>query len=152
MFCVTVIESSNVKQDKYQRSSSLTIIKNSDRSQHMTAPLKIIKPAGVLDGVKASQLCQQVSELLAAGNNLVLLDMTDVDSIDSSGLGALTIALKMLRTAGGDLYLCSISEPVRNFLSIMRMDRLFGHPITKAKSQVVEVGAIVNPQRPDVRD
>jgi anti-anti-sigma factor len=141
-----------VELNKYQRSSSLTIIKNSDRSQNMTAPLKIIKPAGILDGVKANELCQQVCKLLAAGDNLVLLDMTDVDSIDSSGLGALTIALKMLRTAGGDLYLCSISAPVQNLLSITRMDCLFRIQIAKGESKIVEVSKIVNPQRPDVRD
>jgi anti-sigma B factor antagonist len=94
----------------------------------MAAPIEIIKPAGVLDGVKANELCHQVSELLAAGNNLVMIDMTNVNFIDSSGLGALMIALKMLRSAGGDLYLCSIAEPVRNLLSITRMDRLFDNP------------------------
>jgi anti-sigma B factor antagonist len=114
-------------------------------SQYMAAPIKIIKPAGVLDGVKANELCHQVSELLASGNNLVMLDMTDVNFIDSYGLGALMIALKMLRTAGGDLYLCSIAEPVRNLLSVTRMDRLFDNP-------TIALTSIVNPKLPDVRD
>jgi anti-sigma B factor antagonist len=109
----------------------------------MAAPLKIIKPAGILDGAKANELCQQVSELLVSGNNFVLLDMTDVDSIDCSGLGALIVALKMLRTAGGDLYLCSIAEPVSNLLQITRMDRLFENP--------ERVSTIVNPKMPNVR-
>jgi anti-anti-sigma factor len=94
----------------------------------MAAPLKIIKPAGIIDSVKANELCNQVSALLATGNNLVLLDMTDVRSIDSSGLSALIIALKMLKTAGGNLYLCSIAAPVRDLLNVTRMDRLFEQP------------------------
>ena len=94
----------------------------------MAAPLKIIKPAGIIDSVQANELCNQVSALLATGNNLVLLDMTDVHSIDSSGLSALIIALKMLRTAGGDLYLCSIAAPVRDLLNVTQMDRLFVQP------------------------
>lgn len=102
----------------------------------MTAPLTIIKPAGVLDGVKANQLCQQVSQSLALGNNFVMLDLADVNSIDSSGLGALIIALKMLRTAGGDLYLCSIAEPVRSLLSMTRMDRLFENAIVPSLLRV----------------
>ena len=102
----------------------------------MTAPLTIIKPAGILDGVKANQLCRQVSELLASGNNFVMLDLADVNFIDSSGLGALIIALKMLRTAGGDLYLCSIAEPVRSLLSMTRMDRLFEHAIVPSLVRV----------------
>lgn len=102
----------------------------------MTAPLTIIKPAGVLDGVKANQLCHQVSELLASGNNFVMLDLADVNFIDSSGLGALIIALKMVRTAGGDLYLCSIAEPVRSLLSMTRMDRLFENAIVPSLVRV----------------
>jgi anti-anti-sigma factor len=93
----------------------------------MAAPLSIIKPAGVLDGIQANQLRHQVSELLASGHNFVMLDLADVNFIDSSGLSALIIALKMLRIAGGDLYLCSIAEPVRNLLSMTRIDRLFGN-------------------------
>jgi anti-anti-sigma factor len=91
----------------------------------MTIPLSIIKPAGVLDGIQANELRHQVSELLASGHNFVMLDLADVNFIDSYGLSVLIIALKMLRIAGGDLYLCSIAEPVRNLLSMTRMDRLF---------------------------
>jgi anti-sigma B factor antagonist len=91
----------------------------------MADSLKIIKPAGVLDGIQANELRHQVSELVAGGNNFVMLDLADVNFIDSSGLGFLIVALKMLRTAGGDLYLCSIAEPVRNLLTMTRMDRLF---------------------------
>ncbi len=91
----------------------------------MADSLKIIKPAGALDGIQANELRHQVSELVAGGNNFVLLDLADVNEIDSSGLGFLIVALKMLRTAGGDLYLCSIAEPVHNLLRMTRMDRLF---------------------------
>jgi anti-sigma B factor antagonist len=107
------------------------------------APITTIKPAGILDGVKANQLRQQVSELLAVGNNRVMLDMADVNFIDSSGLSALIVSLKMLRTAGGDLYLCSIAEPVRNLLSITRMDRLFENsldPISLAEPLLIQGG------------
>jgi anti-anti-sigma factor len=110
----------------------------------MAVSLKIIKPAGVIDGVQANELHQQVSALVAAGNNLVLLDMADVNFIDSSGLGSLIVTLKMLRTAGGDLYLYSIAEPVRNLLAATRMDRLFAKPIAPT--------LLGNAKLPDVRD
>jgi anti-anti-sigma factor len=117
----------------------------------MAASLKVIKPVGVLDAVKAIELRQQVSELLASGNNLVLLDMADVNSIDSSGLSALIITLKMLRTAGGDLYLCSIAEPVKNLLSVTQMDRLFDNPLVEHLPQRIAPTTIVNSQMSDVR-
>ena len=91
----------------------------------MPVPLKVIKPAGILDGVQASQLRQQVSELVASGNNLVLLDLADVNFIDSTGLGTLVVALKMLRNAGGDLYLCSLAAPVKQLFALTGMDSVF---------------------------
>ncbi len=95
----------------------------------MAAPLKIIKPAGILDGIQAHSLRHQVSELVASGNNFVLLDLADVNFIDSYGLGTLIVAVKMLRMAGGDLYLCSIAEPVQHLFNLTRMDRIFGPSI-----------------------
>lgn len=95
----------------------------------MSVNFKIIKPTGVFDRVQADELRQQVSEILANGNNIVLLDMADVNSIDSSGLGALILILKMLRVAGGDLYLYALAEPVRELLSVTQMDRLFENSI-----------------------
>jgi anti-anti-sigma factor len=100
----------------------------------MTTPLTIVKLAGVLDGAQAKELRQQVSASLASGQNFVMLDLADVNFIDSSGLGALIVALKMLRAAGGDLYLCSIAEPVKNLLKMTRMDRLFDDRIADRSS------------------
>ena len=111
----------------------------------MPAPLKVIKPAGILDGAQANQLRQQVSELLASGNNLVLLDLADVNFIDSSGLGALIAVLKMLRTAGGDLYICSLAAPVQHLFTLTRMDGIFetlggptlsGNLISRTRSKI----------------
>jgi anti-anti-sigma factor len=110
----------------------------------MAVSLKIIKPAGVLDSVQANELRQQVSELVAAGNNHILLDMADVNFIDSSGLESLIVTLKILRTAGGELYLYSIAEPVRKLLKVTGMDRLFAKPIAPT--------LLGDAKLPDVRD
>jgi anti-sigma B factor antagonist len=111
--------------------------------QYMATSLTIVKLAGVLDGAQAKELRQQVSASLASGHNFVMLDLADVNFIDSSGLGALIVALKMLRSAGGDLYLCSIAEPVSNLLKMTRMERLFDNQIP--------LSAIGNPKLPNVR-
>ena len=91
----------------------------------MPVPIQVIKPAGVIDGIRANELRHQVSDLVASGNNLVLLDLADVNFIDSSGLGVLIAVLKMLRIAGGDLYLCSIAAPVQHLFALTRMDGIF---------------------------
>jgi anti-anti-sigma factor len=91
----------------------------------MTIPIPVIQPHGILDGVQAKELRQQVGELVAAGNTLVLIDLAEVNFMDSSGLVALVAALKIIKTAGGDLYLCSIADPVKNLFALTRLDRVF---------------------------
>jgi anti-anti-sigma factor len=91
----------------------------------MSTPVKVIQPQGTLDGAKAKELRQQVSELVASGDRFVLIDLAEVNFMDSSGLGALVAALKMIKIAGGNLYLCSIAEPVKIIFALTRMDRVF---------------------------
>jgi anti-anti-sigma factor len=91
----------------------------------MSTPVKVIQPQGILDGAKAKELRQQVSELVASGDRFVLIDLAEVNFMDSSGLGALVAALKMIKIAGGNLYLCSIAEPVKMIFALTRMDRVF---------------------------
>jgi len=45
--------------------------------------------------------------------------------MDSSGLGALVLALKAVRMAGGRLFVCSINEQIRILFELTSMDRVF---------------------------
>ena len=55
----------------------------------------------------------------------MLIDFQDVTFMDSSGLGALVLALKTVRAAGGKLFICSINEQVRMLFELTSMDRVF---------------------------
>lgn len=55
----------------------------------------------------------------------VVLDMTAVKFVDSSGLGALISCLRLLNTRRGDFKLCAMSKPVRALFELMRMHRVF---------------------------
>jgi anti-anti-sigma factor len=55
----------------------------------------------------------------------VLVDCRDVELMDSSGLGALVMALKTLRAAGGRLSLCSMNEQLTMVLALTGMDEVF---------------------------
>jgi anti-anti-sigma factor len=91
----------------------------------MAISIKVLQPEGILDGAKANDIRKQVSEIVETGTNLILIDLTQVNSMDSGGLGGLVAALKMLKTVGGNLYLCSIAEPVKRLFTITQMDRVF---------------------------
>lgn len=91
----------------------------------MSPVVKVVQPSGLLDGTKASQVRQEIDDIVANGADVVLIDLQDVTFIDSSGLGALVSALKAVRAAGGKLFICSINAQVRMLFELTSMDRVF---------------------------
>lgn len=58
------------------------------------------------------------------GNKRIVLDLSQVDFIDSSGLGAIVSSLKTLGS-DGDLVICGVRETVMGLFKITRMNRVF---------------------------
>jgi len=70
--------------------------------------------------------CRELKPLLAAVTApKVVLDLNRVQLIDSSGCGALISYLRQLKSAGGDMKLCSATKPVRMLFELVRMHRIF---------------------------
>lgn len=58
----------------------------------------------------------------------IVIDLEHVQLIDSSGLGALVSALKVIRKTQ-PAALCSLQKPVESLMKLTRMDRMFTiHP------------------------
>jgi anti-anti-sigma factor len=55
----------------------------------------------------------------------VLLDLSGVEAIDSSGIAWLVRRQRHMRQSGGELILHSASPPVSQILKKLRMDRVF---------------------------
>lgn len=55
----------------------------------------------------------------------VVLDLSDLHFIDSSGLGSFLSILRVLNTKGGDLKLAKLNPSVKSMLEMVRMDKLF---------------------------
>ncbi|MDJ0553795.1 MAG: STAS domain-containing protein [Microcoleaceae cyanobacterium MO_207.B10] len=91
----------------------------------MSTVVKYIQPSGILDGTKATQFRQEISEQVEAGADIILIDFQDATFMDSSGLGALVLALKTVRAAGCQLVVCSINEQIRILFELTSMDRVF---------------------------
>ncbi|MDZ7955219.1 STAS domain-containing protein [Nostoc sp. DedQUE09] len=91
----------------------------------MNLNVKVLELSGILDGIRGNQLRREVSDILADGADILLLDMKEVKFIDSSGLGALVSAMQMARTSNAKLFVCSISDQVRMLFELTKMDRIF---------------------------
>lgn len=90
----------------------------------MNPLVKVIQPSGILDRTKAIQFDREITELLAAGTDLVLLDFQDISFMDSSGLGVLVNALKAVKSARRKIAVCSINHQVRMLFELAGVDRL----------------------------
>lgn len=84
----------------------------------------VLRPAGRLNLVTSPQLRNAVDDAVAAGNVLVVVDLSGVEFIDSSGLGALVAGLKSTRAAGGDLRLAAGGAQVVSVLRLTNLDRV----------------------------
>jgi anti-sigma B factor antagonist len=54
----------------------------------------------------------------------IVLDMSALRFVDSSGCGALLSCLRHLNQKGGDLLLCGVQKPVLTLFELVRMHRI----------------------------
>ena len=66
-----------------------------------------------------------VRELLAKGQKKILLNLADVNYIDSSGIGELVSAYTTVRNQGGDLKLLKLTKKVHDLLQITKLYTVF---------------------------
>ncbi len=91
----------------------------------MQSYIKVVKPFGILDGTQANEFRQEVALLLESNHKVILIDFREVTFMDSSGLGALVLCLKTVRSAGGKIFICSVNDQIRMLLELTSMDRVF---------------------------
>ena len=70
-------------------------------------------------------LREQIQRLLAAGDRKFLLDLADVDYIDSSGLGELVTSFTTVRNNEGQLKLLNLTHRVQDLLQITKLLTVF---------------------------
>jgi anti-sigma B factor antagonist len=70
-------------------------------------------------------LRETVSGLLAKGEKKILLNLGDVNYIDSSGIGELVSAFTTVRKQGGDLKLLNLTKKVHDLLQITKLYTVF---------------------------
>ena len=62
---------------------------------------------------------------VAEANDALLLDMSRLAFVDSSGLGALLSCLRAMNGKHGQLHLFGMTKPVRALFELVRMHRIF---------------------------
>lgn len=76
-----------------------------------------------LDASNIKEFKRDIASLTEA-NAKVVMDLSRVQFVDSSGCGAILSYLRQLKAVGGDLKLCSITKPVRALFELVRFHRV----------------------------
>jgi anti-sigma B factor antagonist len=66
-----------------------------------------------------------VRQLLAEDRTLILLNLADVNYIDSSGIGELVSAFTTVKGRGGDMKLLNLTKKVHDLLQITKLFTVF---------------------------
>lgn len=106
---------------------------------HDEAGIAVLKPAGRLDTRTAGAFRQRLRGLIEDGICCIVVDMGQVEFVDSAGLAALVSALKLARTQSGDVRLAALQDPVRLIFEITRLHRTFD--IYEDRAEAVEAFA-----------
>jgi anti-sigma B factor antagonist len=84
----------------------------------------VISVIGELDFSTAPRLREQILELLKGSTSNLVIDVSRLDFVDSSGLGVLVAAMKRMRERKGRLMLRSPSANTSKVLQVSGLDKL----------------------------
>jgi anti-sigma B factor antagonist len=76
-------------------------------------------------GDEIHQLRDAVRGLLQQGKKKIILNLAEVDYIDSSGVGELVGAFTTVRSSGGELKLLNLSQKVQDVLHVTKLYTVF---------------------------
>lgn len=79
----------------------------------------------LMGGPETVEVHDKVKEVVSKGINRVVLDLSKVKWVNSSGLGAMMGAMTTVRNAQGDLRLTGVTEKVQSLLMITKLVTIF---------------------------
>ncbi|WP_460786754.1 STAS domain-containing protein [Nocardioides maradonensis] len=85
----------------------------------------IVAVGGEIDVYTAPKLRDTITDLVAAGTYELVVDMTAVEFLDSTGLGVLVGGLKKVRANGGSLELICNNDRLLKIFKITGLAKVF---------------------------
>ena len=80
---------------------------------------------GRLDTVSSKMFEEKVLALVDGGERRIVIDLSRMDYVSSSGLRVFLVASQRLTPSGGNLVLCSLREPVKQVFDIVGFYSIF---------------------------
>ncbi len=86
--------------------------------------VQIVHVKGSIDGATAEKFGQDINMVLGSNDQQFVLDLTDLQYINSAGLRVLLAMAKSVNKRGGRCVLCGLSEGVRNVIELAGFHRI----------------------------
>lgn len=88
--------------------------------------MPVLDVVGEIDIYTTPQFKEAVSAAIDEGKPGIVINMSQVTYMDSSGFGTLLSATKRLRPINGALYLSGCNDAINRMLQITRLNTIFG--------------------------
>ena len=85
----------------------------------------IVSVAGEINLARSNQFQEDVAAVVSDGPKRLVLDLSGVTFMDSSGIASLVKMLSRVRAAGASMHLAGMSDRVRSLFEITRLDQVF---------------------------
>ena len=82
----------------------------------------VVEASGEVDVYTAPQLDEELTKIVEGGNYKLVVDLTKVDFLDSTGLGVLVKALKRVREHDGTLAIVATTDRITKVFRITGLD------------------------------
>lgn len=89
-------------------------------------PIKIVDLSGrIALGEGSALLRKTIRDLLEDGSTMIILNLGDINYIDSSGIGELVSGFTAVRSRQGELKLLNLTRKVKDLLQITKLFTVF---------------------------
>lgn len=86
----------------------------------------ILEPKGkIMGGPDATVLKEAIRDYVNQQRKNVVVDLKDVDWMNSTGLGIMISCLKTVRESGGDMKLANVTDKIKSLLTITKLITVF---------------------------
>ena len=85
----------------------------------------ILQLTGDIDSFSANYLKEALGRQFSDSKYDIVVDLTNVDFVDSAGLGQLVSALKLCVHHNGNLMLVGVNDSITDLLKITKLDTVF---------------------------
>jgi anti-sigma B factor antagonist len=79
----------------------------------------------IMGGPDHEKFQSEIKTLISAGHVDILLNMSRVNWVNSTGLGILVSAFHTLKKNGGQLKICEVSDRIDNILNVTQLKLVF---------------------------